>query len=167
MSSKLLLALLGGALAVALLRGVVAQDDGEKENSGEPLKCLSMASVRSTKIIDDSTVLFCQGRGRVYLNRLERECVGLARNGKFTFQVQTGARHARLCATDSITVLERTGRGFNWRLGSFEEISREQADTFVLGPNRAVTSTPVDLPQDGKSPAPAEQPPVRPRQPTR
>jgi hypothetical protein len=117
-----------------------------------------MASIRSTRVIDDQTVLFFHGRGRVYLNRLERECVGLARNGKFTFEVQTGARHARLCATDSITVLERTGRGFNCGLGMFEPISNEEADTFVLGPNRAVTSAPVELPKDDEAAAPKGEP---------
>ncbi len=156
MKFTVVVALLGGALALAPLVGAAAPDE-EGETTAEPLKCLSMASVRSTKIIDDSTVLFFQGRGRVYLNRLERECVGLARNGKFTFQVHTGARHARLCATDTITVLERTGRGFNCGLGLFEEISREEADIFLLGPNRAVTSAPVELPQEA-APAPAAAP---------
>lgn len=163
MSSKFLLVLLGGALALTSLRCAAAQDDDETEVADEPLKCLSMASVRSTKIIDDDTVLFFQGRGRVYLNRLERACVGLARAGKFTFQVQTGARHARLCATDSITVLERTGRGFNCGLGMFEEISREEADTFVLGPNRAVTSTPVEAPKSQEPAGPAIETPAPPR----
>lgn len=159
MGSKLLLALVGGVLTLAAAHYAAAQDDDGEEIAAEPLKCLSMASVRSTKIIDDRTVLFFQGRGRVYLNRLERECVGLARNGKFTFQVQTGARHARLCATDTITVLERTGRGFNCGLGLFEEISREEADSFLLGPNRAVTSAPVELPPSvPAAPAPSPEP---------
>jgi hypothetical protein len=147
--------------------GAAAQDE-EGAAEDEPLRCLSMASIRSTKVVDDQTVLFFHGRGRVYVNRLERECVGLARNGKFTYEIHTGARHARLCATDSITVLERTGRGFNCGLGMFEPISEEEADSFLLGPNRAVTSTPVELPTpneaaDGAAPA-AETPPPAPPQ---
>ena len=116
-----------------------------------------MASIRSTKIVDDATVLFYHGRGRVYVNRLERQCVGLARENKFTFQVQTGARHSRLCATDTITVLERTSRGFNCDLGMFEPISREEAESLLAGPNRAVTAKPVELPPDE---VPAEEPPA-------
>ena len=81
----------------------------------------------------------------------------LARASKFTYQVQTGARHARLCATDTITVLERTGRGFNCDLGMFEPISREEAESLLAGPNRAVTSEPVELPPDE---VPAEEPPA-------
>jgi hypothetical protein len=155
MNAKFVVALLAGA-AASSLTSVAAQQD--EDANDEPVRCLSMASVRSTKVIDDQTVLFFHGRGRVYLNRLERACVGLARNGKFTFEVQTGARHARLCATDSITVLERTGRGFNCGLGMFEPISAEEADAFLLGPNRAVTSTPVELPKNDEAAAPKGEP---------
>ena len=155
MNAKFVVALLAGAVTSSLT-SVAAQQD--EDPNDEPVRCLSMASVRSTKVIDDQTVLFFHGRGRVYLNRLERACVGLARNGKFTFEVQTGARHARLCATDSITVLERTGRGFNCGLGMFEPISAEEGDAFLLGPNRAVTSTPVELPKNDEAAAPKGEP---------
>ena len=128
-------------IGAATLMPAPAQNSRDPE---EPLRCLSMASIRSTRIVDDRTVLFFHGRGRVYVNRLERECLGLARNGKFTYQVQTGARHTRLCEHDTITVLERTGRGFNCGLGPFEPISREEAEAFSSGPNRAVESAPVE-----------------------
>ncbi len=143
-----------GAVALSV-PGAFAQQDDEEDL--EPVRCLSMASIRSTKIVDDSTVLFFHGRGRVYVNRFERQCVGLARASKFTYQVQTGARHARLCATDTITVLERTGRGFNCDLGMFEPVSREEAESFIAGPNRAVTFATAELPPDD---APAEEPPA-------
>ena len=120
-----------------------AQDEAEDL---EPVRCLSMASIRRTRIVDDATVLFYHGRGRVYVNRLERECVGLAHHGKFTYRVQTGARHSRLCSTDTITVIERTGRGFNCDLGMFEPVSLEQAES------RAVTSVPVELPPEQAAP---------------
>ena len=157
MKSRFVVALLGGAFALVSFRCGVAQDGDEPELAAEPLKCLSMASIRSTKVVDDNTVLFFHGRGRVYVNRLERECVGLAHNDKFTYEVHTGARHARLCATDSITVLERMGRGFNCGLGLFEEISRDEADAFLAGPNRAVTSTPVEMPRSDEPAAPAAE----------
>lgn len=155
MNARCWSALLAGAIALSST-GAAAQED--EEASEEPLRCLSMASIRSTKVIDDATVLFFHGRGRVYVNRLERECLGLARYGKFTYEVHTGARHARLCATDSITVLERNGRGFNCGLGMFEPISQDEADGFVVGPNRAVTSTEVELPQQDASAEPAPEP---------
>lgn len=139
-------AVLLGAAALSLPTAF-AQNDA---NHSEPARCLSMASVRSTRIVDDGTVLFYHGRGRVYVNRLERQCVGLARENKFTYRVQTGARHSRLCATDTITVIERTGRGFNCDLGMFEPISREQADILLGG--HAVTSVPVEVPPEQRAP---------------
>ncbi|HUQ51372.1 MAG TPA: hypothetical protein VM692_04065 [Gammaproteobacteria bacterium] len=155
MSTKLFVALCG-AVTIAWLPSAGAQDDEERQISSEPLQCLSMTSIRSTRVVDDSTVLFFQSR-RVYVNRLERECLGLTRSGRFTYQVQTGARQARLCATDSITVLESTGRGFNCGLGKFREVSREEADAFLIGPNRAVTSTQVELPKSEEPAPPAKQ----------
>jgi hypothetical protein len=153
-NAKAVVALFAGVVTLSLTGAAAQENEGGDD---EPLRCLSMASIRSTKVVDDSTVLFFHGRGRVYVNRLERECVGLARNDKFTYEVHTGARHARLCVTDSITVLERAGRGFNCGLGLFEEISREEADTFLAGPNRAVTSTPVEAPQSAEPAVSAAQ----------
>jgi hypothetical protein len=156
MNARVVVALSAFAAALSLTRAV-AQDDEEADN--EPVRCLSMSSIRSTKIVDDSTVLFFHGRGRIYVNRLDRECVGLLRNGRFTYQVQSGARHTRLCATDSITVLESTGRGFNCGLGMFEPIESEKS----LEPrSRAVTSTQVELPPaEPAAPAPTAEPAPR------
>ena len=154
MNAKIFVALLGGAAGFSLA-GAHAQE--EQDADDEPLRCLSMSSIRSTKIIDDSTVLFYQLR-RVYANRLDRECVGLARSGTFTYQVQSGARYVRLCESDSITVLESGGRGFNCGLGRFDPLSAEEAESFISGPNTAVTSTPVEAPKSDEPAAPAPEP---------
>ena len=154
MNVKTCVALLGGAVAFSLVQ-VSAQE--EKEADEEPLRCLSMSSIRSTKIVDDSTVLFYQLR-RVYVNRLDRECVGLARSGTFTYQVQSGARYVRLCESDSITVLESGGRGFNCGLGRFDPLSAEEAESFITGPNSAVIATPVEPPKSDEPAAPAPEP---------
>ena len=154
MKAQFCVALLAGAATLSST-GSVAQENEDADN--EPQRCLTMSSIRSRQVVDDQTVLFFHGRGNVYVNRLERACVGLARSGKFTYEVHTGARHARLCETDSITVLERSGRGFNCGLGMFEPISQEEVDSFLLGQNRAVTSTPVELPK-GAEPAEAAEP---------
>jgi hypothetical protein len=159
MNAKFVAALLAGAATLSMTRAVTQENEDADD---EPLRCLSMSSIRSTKVIDDQTVLFFQGRGNVYLNRLERECVGLARYGKFTYEIHTGARHARLCVTDSITVLERNGRGFNCGLGMFEPISQDEADHFLVGPNRAVTSIPVELPKADEQAVPSPESPPAP-----
>jgi hypothetical protein len=155
MTHPCLTAVLGGVAALSLA-GAAAQDD--EDETDEPLRCLSMSSIRSTVVVDDRRVLFFQARDRVFLNRLDRECLGLARSGTFTYRVQSGARHARLCSTDSITVLETTGRGLNCGLGLFEPLSQEEAESVVGGPNRSIVSMPVELPKEEEPAAPAPPP---------
>lgn len=156
MTRKCLTALLGSVAALSLA-SAAAQDD--EEESDEPLRCVSMNSIRSTKILDDRRVLFIQARDKMFLNRLDRECLGLFRNGTFTYKVQSGARHARLCDTDSITVLETTGRGLNCGLGLFEPLSQAELESLIGGPSPAITSAPVDLPKEEPPPAePAPEP---------
>jgi hypothetical protein len=145
MTRKSLAALLGGVAALSLATAAAQDDD---EGSDEPLRCLSMNSIRSTKVVDDARVLFFQARDKIFLNRLDRECLGLARYGTFEYRVQSGARHARLCDTDSITVLETTGRGLNCGLGRFEPLSQEEVESLIVGPNPAVISVPVALPKE-------------------
>jgi len=153
MARKSLAALLAGVAGLSLA-SATAQDDDEASN--EPVRCVSMNSIRSTRVVDDTRVLFFQARDKVFLNRLDRECLGLARYGTFTYKVQSGARHARLCDTDSITVLETTGRGLNCGLGRFEPLSQDQADNLIAGPNPAVISVPVEVPEEEEK-TPAEQ----------
>ena len=145
MTRKVLPALLG--VAALSLTSVVAQED-EEEASNEPMRCLSMNSIRSTKVLDDSRVLFFNARDKVYLNRLDRECLGLSRSGTFEYRVQSGARHARLCSTDSISVIETSGRGLNCGLGMFEPLTQDELESLIGGPNPAITSAPVDLPKE-------------------
>jgi hypothetical protein len=157
MARKSLAAALAGVAALSLA-SATAQDDDEA--SDEPVRCLSMNSIRSTRVVDDTRVLFFQARDKIFLNRLDRACLGLARYGTFTYEVQSGARHARLCDTDSITVLEATGRGLNCGLGRFEPLSQDEVDNLIAGPNPAAISVPVELPNEEEQPPsePAAQP---------
>lgn len=155
MTRKVLPALLG--VAAFSLTGAAAAQEDEEEASNEPMRCLSMNSIRSTKVLDDGRVLFFNARDKVYLNRLDRECLGLSRSGVFEYKVQSGARHARLCSTDSITVLDTSGRGLNCGLGMFEPLSQEQLESLIGGPSPAITSAPVELPKEAP-PEPAAEP---------
>jgi len=154
MTRKCMTVLLG--VAALSFASAAAQED--EEESDEPLRCLSMNSIRSTVVVDDSRVLFFQARDRVFLNRLDRECLGLARSGTFSYKVQSGARHARLCSTDSITVLETSGRGLNCGLGLFEPLSSEEAESVVGGPNPAAVAVPVELPKEEEPAAAVPEP---------
>ncbi|HEX7236861.1 MAG TPA: hypothetical protein VF405_07865 [Gammaproteobacteria bacterium] len=156
MTRTSLTALLG--VAVLSLTSAAAQEDDE-ETSNEPLRCLSMNSIRSTKVIDDQRVLFLNARDKAFLNRLDRECLGLSRSGTFEYRVQSGARHARLCSTDSITVIEQSGRGLNCGLGMFEPLTPEELESLLGGPNRAIVSVPVEAPK------PPPEPPAEPAPP--
>jgi hypothetical protein len=155
MTRTSLTALLG--VAVLSLASAAAQEDDE-DTSDEPLRCLSMNSIRSTKVVDDQRVLFINARDKAYLNRLDRQCLGLSRSGTFEYRVQSGARHARLCSTDSITVLEQSGRGLNCGLGLFEPLTQEELESLVGGPNRAIVSVPVEAPREESPPAPPAEP---------
>ena len=148
-------AALGGVLGVMIAVAATAAEDDD----AKPKRCVSMGAIRSTKIVDDATVLFYQAGGRIWLNRLDRECVGLTSNGKFTYEVQSGARYVRLCSTDTITVLERAGRGFSCGLGEFEPISVEAADSLLgtRGARPLIEAVPVELPKDDEAAEPAPQ----------
>src|SRR5688572_31241845 len=150
MARKSLAALLAGVAGLSLA-SATAQDDDEASN--EPVRCVSMNGIRSTRVVDDTRGLFFQARDKVFLNRLDRECLGLARYGTFTYKVQSGARHARLCDTDSITVLETTGRGLNCGLGRFEPLSHDEVESLIVGPHPAIIAAPVELPKEDETPA--------------
>ena len=143
MHAKFLVALLGGAVGWSLT-GAVAQEDDERRRRTAALPVDGQHPLHENR--RRQTVLFFHGRGRVYVNRLERECVGSCATASSRIKCRA-ARASAVCATDSITVLERTGRGFNCGLGMFEPISQDEADSFLVGPNRAVTSTPVEPPK--------------------
>jgi hypothetical protein len=122
---------------------------GEEQPAPKPARCISMGSVQTTTIVDDDRILFYQRGGRIYLNALDRTCVGLTRSGKFSYKVQSGARYVRMCDTDRINVLERTGNGFNCGLGMFVPVSAEAAAellaTGTTEQEQAVETQPVDL----------------------
>ena len=141
------------ALSLAATPSATAQEEEEVVDV-TPVHCISMGRVRTTTVVDDRNILFYQRGGRIYLNILERACVGLQRNGLFTYKVQSGARHARLCDTDTINVVESNGStGFNCGLGQFHPVSEIKAQE-LLDPNEAalldktIEIEPVELPDE-------------------
>lgn len=141
---------------------VPAAADDEPEDLN-PLRCISMGRVRTTTILDDGNILFHERGGRVYLNALDRQCIGLARSGKFRFDVQGSARYVRLCDSDTITVLATSNQGFTCGLGRFQPLSSSVAEQ-LLNPERAasgqpvITAEPVELPPEPAATAPPDAP---------
>lgn len=117
----------------------------------EPVRCLSLPAIRRTEIIDDSTIVFEMRARDIYVNQLPRNCPGLKRSDRFMYELHT----ARLCDSDTITVLERMGgigttRGFTCRLGEFYPSSKGAVALLKEGldgrAGAAVEVNPIELP---------------------
>ena len=118
---------------------VTAQDP-----PGDAQRCIALNSIRSTRVVDDSTVLF-YGRGdRVYVNRLPQRCPGLRANRTFMYRTTM----SQLCDIDVITVLYDRPFGFmpgpSCGLGRFQPISREDADLLLKGTEKPPEAQPVE-----------------------
>lgn len=141
----------------------VAQDGEEGAFDRTPKDCVVVASIDQTKAIDDQTLIFRMRGKDVYRNTLPRKCPGLQRENRIAYETRVG----RLCAIDTITVLERFGvgftRGFTCRLGEFVPLSPEEIEdleTIAEGRQRsqsAVEATSVEL-EDEAEPEETEVP---------
>ena len=146
-------------LAAGLDCAAPAMAQGDDAVGDESQSCLSMNLVRSARAIDDRSILFELRDGRLFLSSLDQECPGLRRNNRFSYNLRTGARIPRLCYTDTITVIERSGDGFTCGLGRFEPISvaaAEELRTVPDDPDPEVTVIDVDVDVDVDE-APPEQ----------
>ncbi len=122
--------LVGMLLAASLITGCATSErrDGPvplPQLTGEPKNCLRLASISSTRVIDDYTVLFYTGPSEVYVNRLRNRCGGLASQDRFSY----ATRLSSLCSNDLITVIRGVGRtasrGATCALSDFRPIDKE------------------------------------------
>ena len=146
---------LSGTLLLLVAMGAVeAQQDEPEVLEIEPIpdqppeQCLLSNRIRGTAVVDDRTVLFYLRGGEVYQNILPRDCLRLKRNDRFTYETFSN----RLCSTDMITVLERSGgnynRGATCRLGAYFPISESAAEELLRGGDRAEGTTPAESPDE-------------------
>lgn len=120
------------ALAFAICSlgvGVHAANDAKAESAdvkGE--RCIDLARVDDTEIIDGKRILFKMVGKQMYLNELPRNCPGLRPNEPYLVRTSID----RLCDLDLITMLNRTGFGFtrgaSCGLGTFEPVTQAQVD---------------------------------------
>ncbi len=126
------------ALALLVTLPVQADEAVEALLDRTPENCISVNRIRSTKVIDDETILFYMRGGDIYQNILDRDCPRLEQNNRFMYETFGG----RLCEIDTITVLEQFGggldRGFTCPLGGFYPITELEAEFLELGPDDVV-----------------------------
>ncbi len=95
------------------LEGYMKTDESES--------CIFTPRISRTDVIDGQTILFHMGRRDVYMNRLPRNCPGLARERAFTYTISGN----QLCSLDIIRVLETPAMrmlGASCGLGKFERL---------------------------------------------
>ena len=91
---------------------------------GTPKNCVSLTQIRSTKIINSSTIDFKMAGGKTFRNSLPYSCPGLRREEAFSYRTST----SQLCSVDIIRVLENYGgrlqSGAGCGLGKFQQVER-------------------------------------------
>ena len=85
---------------------------------GAPVDCISLAGIRSSRVLDDATIDFEMRDGRVFRNRLRSSCPQLGFEERFSYSTSL----AQLCSLEIVTVLTSSGPGASCGLGSFQEI---------------------------------------------
>ena len=74
--------------------------------AGEPVDCISMHNVKSSKIIDGTAILYETIGGTVYVNRPTNGAESLRRNDSLV----TDTRSSRLCSIDVVRLYDSSAR---------------------------------------------------------
>lgn len=105
----------------------VADNDNNESTESDSKRCISLARINSTHVLDDSNILFYMLGKKVYRNQLPHKCPGLARADSFMYKTSL----SQLCNLDIITPLDNIGFGFvqgaSCGLGKFSPIDSERA----------------------------------------
>jgi hypothetical protein len=152
-------------VALGLFAGQAVHAQGGEAFDRTPQDCVVTSDIDKTRVTDDHTILFYMRRDVVYRNVLPRRCPGLDREDRFMYET----RSARLCSTDTITVLEQWGArltsGFTCRLGEFHPVSPEEVEDLEADPEDAlrresVQARPAQVPPAERDDAAAEAAPA-------
>ena len=120
--------------------GASLADEAVEENAR---KCIHASVIRHTRIVDDSNILF-YGRGKsIYHNILPKRCIGLSREGRFSYHRTTSS----LCSHDTIRVLHASATGMregrSCRLGYFYEVAEEDIAMLLERKNQPPQAQPL------------------------
>jgi hypothetical protein len=90
--------------------------------TGPPISCVMVRNIRSTTVIDDSTIDFHMMGRQTFRNTLPHRCPQLGFERAFAYQTQ----NTQLCSVDIITVIVQGSasmRGASCGLGKFTPIA--------------------------------------------
>ena len=115
------IALLSGGGAVALSS---SKAPAPVRAVGEPRICVTISQIRSTKVVENSTIDFRMVGGKTYRNALPQSCPGLKFEDRFSYRTSLN----QLCSVDIVRVLHDQGgrlyEGAGCGLGKFQMIEK-------------------------------------------
>lgn len=121
--------LLAVAALSALTGGASAGISAKKEPApvravGEPVNCVNIRNIRSTNIVDNSTIDFKMAGGKTYRNSLPYSCPSLKSEDRFSYRTSL----SQLCNVDIVRVLHDYGgrlqEGAGCGLGKFQPVEK-------------------------------------------
>lgn len=129
MRKSLLLVSTLSALTIGATAGISAKKEPTPVRAvGEPVRCVSLSQIRSTKVVDNSTIDFKMAGGKTYRNSLPNSCPGLKYEDRFSYRTST----SQLCNVDIIRVLNdyggRLSEGVGCGLGKFQPVEKISAN---------------------------------------
>lgn len=136
-----------GLLGLPVVTSSLADEVADEIDDIDVERCIRVRSLRSTKIVDDLNIIFYMVGSTTYHNILPRQCHGLARQDRFSYQSRSG----NLCDLDTIRILYQAGTGMQegnaCRLGKFHPISREDADAILDRSSEPLHAEPIPMPE--------------------
>lgn len=113
--------------AATLTAVAVASNEQDEQLQDDSERCVSLARIDRTYVLNDSNILFYLRGRKVYINKLPRKCPGLRRADSFMYKTSS----SQLCSFDIVTALDNIGFGFSrgasCGLGKFYPIDVERA----------------------------------------
>lgn len=112
---RILTALLAGAMVMSGGVAQAATDHGpqaklakalEGRVAGKPVTCLNLRDIRSTRIVDNTAILYETGGGKIYVNT-PRSGASSLRDGRV---MVTDTRSSQLCSIDTVRLYDNGSR---------------------------------------------------------
>ena len=133
MTNKLLIAVPLIATAAALSFAARSEEADERPASkappvevlGEPVDCITISRIRTTRVHDDYTIDFELPGKEIYRNTLPNRCPQLGFEERIAYEANSG----QLCSIDTIAVIVGggAGRGPRCSLGKFTPVRYSEA----------------------------------------